>query len=93
MKLLINPTTTARSRYWDKTRRFTGILSFIWLVTTFGVIYFARELSHMTLFGWPLSYYMAAQGATLLYVVIVGCYAWQMARLDRRYDRESQHGE
>jgi len=39
----------------------------------------------MTVFGWPLSFYLAAQGASLVYLAIIGAYAWQMRRLDRRY--------
>lgn len=91
----IDPTSPedARSRYWKRTRRFTAVLGFAWLATTFIVIYFARELSGITLFGWPVSYYMAAQGATLLYVAIVGAYAWHMARLDRRHDLEARHDD
>lgn len=58
-------------------------LLLIWFVLTFVIIFFARELSGFSLFGWPISFYMAAQGATLIYVVIVGFYAWTMERLDK----------
>ncbi len=69
---------------WRRTRRFTVLLFLLWLIPTFVVIFFARELNHLTLFGWPLSFYMAAQGLTLLYVVLVGLYAWYMNRMERR---------
>jgi putative solute:sodium symporter small subunit len=75
--------------HWERTRRLTGILLAIWFCVTFGVIFFARELSHLTLFGWPVSYYMAAQGATIVYVILVGFYAWRMRRLDRAWAREN----
>ncbi|MDB5824807.1 MAG: hypothetical protein JWR21_3511 [Herminiimonas sp.] len=75
--------------HWGRTRRLTGILLAIWLCVTFGVIFFARELSELSLFGWPISYYMAAQGATLVYVMLVGFYAWRMSRLDRAWIREN----
>lgn len=60
------------------------LLLMIWFLVTFGVIFFARSLSEFTLFGWPFSYYMAAQGALFVYVAIVGLYAWRMSRLDRQ---------
>src|SRR3978361_1071972 len=61
--------------YWRDTQRLTLWLTAIWLVATFCVIFFARDLYGVTLFGWPVSFYMAAQGILLLYVAIVGTYA------------------
>jgi putative solute:sodium symporter small subunit len=72
------------SSYWRGTRRLTALLLSIWFLSTFGVIFFARSLSELTLFGWTFSYYMAAQGILLIYVLIVGAYAWRMSYLDRQ---------
>lgn len=77
--------------HWQSTRRLTLSLLLIWLALTFGVIFFARELSGMRLFGWPLSFYMAAQGLVLIYLLIVAVYTWQMRKIDQRQpDREQQ---
>jgi putative solute:sodium symporter small subunit len=65
----------------------------VWFVVTFGVAFFARELSELTFFGWSFSYYMAAQGTIFIYVVIVGAYAWRMSRLDKTLDGEDGDGE
>jgi putative solute:sodium symporter small subunit len=70
--------------YWRSTRRFTALLLCIWFIVTFGVIFFARALSELSLFGWTFPYYMAAQGTLFIYVTIVGVYAWRMPKLDRR---------
>ena len=78
----------AQQRYWARTRFVTAVLFGAWLVTTFGVIFFARELSGYNLFGWPFSYYMVAQGTTLIYLAIVGLYAWRMRHLDLRHGRD-----
>jgi putative solute:sodium symporter small subunit len=66
----------------------TGSLLATWLLTTFCIIFFARELSGLTIFGWPLSFYLAAQGASLIYLAIIGFYAWRMRRLERLYRNE-----
>ena len=67
----------------------TYILLSIWLLTGFLSIFFARELYAFSLFGWPVSFYLAAQGSALVYLGIVGFYAWRMQRLDRQYrDRD-----
>jgi putative solute:sodium symporter small subunit len=74
-----------RAAHWQRTRRMTSILLVLWLVTGFGTVFFARELARFELFGWPLSFYMAAQGASLVSLAIIGFYAWRMRRLDRQH--------
>ena len=75
----------ARIVHWRSTRRLTIVLMALWLGTGFGTVFFARELATITVFGWPLSFYMAAQGASLVYLAIIGAYAWRMRRYDRDY--------
>lgn len=77
----------ARARHWQRTRRVTGVLLALWLAISFCTIFFARDLAGLTVFGWPLSFYLAAQGASLTYLAILGVYAWRMARLDRAFAR------
>lgn len=73
----------ARAAHWQATRRLTLVLMTLWMCTGFGTVFFARELSRFTLFGWPLSFYMAAQGASLVSLGVIAFYAWRMRRLDR----------
>lgn len=73
---------TLRASYWRRTRRLTGWLLLSWFGATFGAVFFARELAALTLFGWPLSFYLAAQGIALLYLLILAVYAWRMRRYD-----------
>lgn len=78
----------ARARHWQRTRRLTFALLALWLTATFCSVFFARELAGLTVFGWPLSFYLAAQGAALIYLAILGAYALAMRRFDRRFQRE-----
>ena len=73
-----------RQEYWRKNLRITAILMAIWFVVTFVVSYFARELS-FSFFGWPFSFWMGAQGALVVYVLIIFYYQVYMSRLDREY--------
>ena len=73
--------TPEHERYWCKNLALTGGLLLIWLLVSFGVSYFARELD-FRFFGWPFSFWVAAQGALIVYVAIVAVYAWCMHRLD-----------
>ncbi len=69
-------------RYWRRVRALTLALLMLWLVASFVVVFFARELSTVTLWGWPLHFYLAAQGVTLVYLALTGAYALAMRRLD-----------
>jgi len=84
---------TAERTYWQDTRRLTVILIGLWFVFTFGTIFFARELAGLRFFGWPLSFYLVAQGVILLYAALIAFYAWRMEQLDRRFRKanESDH--
>ena len=76
--------TDARQRHWRGNLFVTALLLLVWLIVTFGVSYFARELS-FSFFGWPFSFWMGAQGALAVYLLIVGFYAWYINRLDVRH--------
>lgn len=70
--------------HWRSNLRVTGVLIGIWFLISFGVAYFARELSFNFL-GWPFSFWVAAQGALVVYVMLIGYYARTMNRLDREH--------
>jgi putative solute:sodium symporter small subunit len=60
------------------------VLLAIWFIVTFVVAYFARDLS-FGFFGWPFSFWMAAQGALIVYMLIIWYYAHRMNQLDQEY--------
>jgi putative solute:sodium symporter small subunit len=82
---LLSPLTPSHRHYWRKTLSLTSVLLMVWFVLTFGVTFFARDLSFVV-FGWPIGFWMAAQGALVFYVLIVGVYAWAMHRLDASHE-------
>jgi putative solute:sodium symporter small subunit len=71
--------------YWRKNLVITGILLLVWFIVTFVEAWYARELAGITFLGFPLSFYMSAQGSLAIYVVIIGIYAWYMGKLDKEY--------
>ncbi len=75
----MNP--AAHAQHWRHNLRLTRWLLVAWIVPSFVVTYFARELD-FTLWGWPFSFWMAAQGALIIYVLIVGFYARRMRAHD-----------
>ena len=79
------------ARLWQRRTRITVALLGVWLLVTFGVAYFARELS-IVAWGWPLSFWVAAQGALLVYMALVVVYALRMGRIDDERDATTTAG-
>ncbi len=77
--------TAKHHDYWRKNLVITGILLFIWFVATFVVGWYARELNQFAFIGFPLGFYMAAQGSLIIYVVLIWIYARYMNKLDIEY--------
>ena len=76
--------TERHQEYWRKNLSITAVLLAIWFIATFVMGYYARDLS-FDFFGWPFSFYMAAQGSLIIYVLIIWYYARTMNKLDHEY--------
>lgn len=89
-----SPATEAhRQEYWRRTLKLTAILLAVWFLVTYVAGFFARELNTVTVLGFPLGFYMAAQGALIVYVVIIGYYAHAMNRRDVEFFVHEEEGE
>jgi putative solute:sodium symporter small subunit len=77
--------------FWRYNLRLTGSLLLIWFLVTFVATFFARELNRLVIFGFPLGFYVAAQGALLIYLALVAWYARCMNRLESELSRHRDH--
>lgn len=77
--------TPEQKGYWRRNLQLTAALLGIWFLATFGVIWFARDLNEFSLFGFPLAFYMGAQGALIIYILIIWYYARRMNELDEEF--------
>jgi len=78
--------TERHNEYWRKNLVITAVLLLVWFIVTFVEAWFARELNTITFLGFPLGFYMSAQGSLAIYVIIIGIYAVLMRRLDLEYN-------
>jgi len=74
-----------RESYWRRNLQMTAVLLTIWFIVTFVVSFYARELADIVILGFPLGFYMGAQGAPIVYVLIIWWYARYMNKLDSEY--------
>jgi putative solute:sodium symporter small subunit len=77
--------TAKHKEYWSRNLRLTAVLLFIWFVVTYVMAWYAIPLAEINFFCWPLSFYMAAQGSLIIYVLIIWYYARSMRKLDLEY--------
>lgn len=84
--------TEKMREYWQKNVRLTATLLAIWFVVTYVVAWFARPMweawaggQGMSFLGFPLGFYIGAQGALVVYVLIIWYYARAMNKLDIEY--------
>ncbi len=78
--------TEGHNEYWRRNLKITAILLSVWFVVTFVEAWFARELNTVTFLGFPLGFYMSAQGSLAIYVAIIGIYAYLMRKLDKEFN-------
>lgn len=71
--------------YWRRTQRLTLWLLLLWVSVTFVLAWFAREINEIVVFGFPLGFYMDAQGVLAIYLAIIWFYNREMRRLDDEF--------
>ncbi len=74
--------TEKHHEYWRKNLVVTSILLLIWFIVTFVEGWYARELNGVTILGFPLGFYMSAQGSLVVYVALIWYYQHYMNKLD-----------
>jgi len=74
-----------REEHWSKTRNLMFIHLSIWFVFAFVVHWFAQDLNGSSFLGFPLGYYMAAQGSLFAFVIQLFVFVKQQDNIDRKY--------
>lgn len=74
-----------REAHWAKTRSLMIIHLVIWFFFSFVVHWFAGDLNEVSFIGFPLGYYMAAQGSLFAFVVQLFLFVKQQDRIDREF--------
>ena len=74
-----------RDAYWRKTSRLMWIIMVWWVFFSFVVHFFAVQLNTVVIAGFPLGFYMAAQGSLISYVVLCFWNASAQNRIDEEF--------
>lgn len=79
-------TTGAQEAWWSKTKGLMITALVIWFIFAFAIHFFATSLNSIVILGFPLGYYLAAQGSLIVFVALLFWFAGAQDRID------SEHG-
>jgi putative solute:sodium symporter small subunit len=77
--------TGMAEEYWRKTRNLMWFCLAVWFIFGFGIHFFVRDLNEITFIGFPLGFYMAAQGSLIVFVVLIFWFAHRQNQIDEEY--------
>jgi putative solute:sodium symporter small subunit len=81
----LDMTPAKRSAYWRKTSRLMWIILALWVLFSFIIPAFAVQLNSIVIAGFPLGFYMAAQGSLIAYVVLCFWNASAQNKIDEEF--------
>jgi putative solute:sodium symporter small subunit len=71
--------------YWHRTRGLMWTCLAIWFIFSFAIHFFVNALNEIVILGFPLGFYMAAQGSLIVFVVLIFWFAHKQNRIDEEY--------
>ncbi|MGA7986323.1 MAG: DUF4212 domain-containing protein [Burkholderiales bacterium] len=69
--------------HWQRTKGLMIVHLVIWFIFAFVVHWFAPQLNKFSFIGFPLGFYMAAQGSLIVFVIQLFVFAKQQESIDR----------
>ena len=78
-------TPEVRQAHWAKTKSLTIMVLVIWFIFSFVVHWFADSLNAISFLGFPLGFYMAAQGSLAVFVILIFYLAHRQNKIDEEF--------
>jgi putative solute:sodium symporter small subunit len=78
-------TPERREEYWNRTSSLMWTILALWFFFSFLVHLFAVQLNAIVIFGFPLGFYMAAQGSLIAFVVLCFWNASAQNKIDEEF--------
>jgi putative solute:sodium symporter small subunit len=78
-------TPEQREAYWQRTSRLMWTILALWFFFSFVIHLFAVQLNSIVILGFPLGFYMAAQGSLVAFVVLCFWNASAQNKIDEEF--------
>ncbi|QXD23974.1 DUF4212 domain-containing protein [Opitutia bacterium ISCC 51] len=84
----------SHAAYWRANIKILLILVGVWFFASFGMGIIAVDfLDQYTFLGFPFGFWMAQQGAIVVFLIIIAIYAIVMNRMDKKHGVEEEDVE
>ena len=77
--------STNDEAWWSKTKGLMITTLIIWFIFSFGIHFFVESLNNIEILGFPLGFYMAAQGSLIIFVILIFWFAGRQDSIDREF--------
>jgi putative solute:sodium symporter small subunit len=74
-----------KERHWEKTKGLMFLTLAIWFVFSIVIFMFGESLNNGSFLGYPLAYYMCAQGSIVIFVVLIFWFANRQEKIDEEF--------
>ncbi len=74
-----------KEKHWEKTRGLMILTLIIWFVFGYLIFMFGSSLNSASFLGYPLAYYMCAQGSIIAFVVLIFWFANKQESIDAEF--------
>jgi len=74
-----------RTAFWEKTRNLMFVVLGLWVFFSFIVHIFVVPLNSIVILGFPLGFYMAAQGSLIAFVIMLFWFARKQNQIDEAH--------
>ena len=71
--------------WWSKTKGLMITSLVIWFIFGFVIHAFVKPLNEIIIAGFPLGFYMAAQGSLIIFVVLIFWFSARQDSIDREF--------
>jgi len=74
-----------KERHWEKSKGLMILTLAIWFVFGYVIFMFGSSLNEGSFLGYPLAYYMCAQGSIIAFVILIFWFANRQEKIDEEF--------
>ncbi len=74
-----------KERHWEKTKGLMMLTLSIWFIFSIVIFMFGESLNNGSFLGYPLAYYMCAQGSIVIFVILIFWFANRQEKIDEEF--------
>jgi len=74
-----------KEKHWEKTKGLMWITLAIWFFFGYIIFMFGSSINSGSFLGYPLAYYMCAQGSIIAFVILIFWFSNKQEKIDEEF--------